>query len=98
MDSPEIRYFERHGRGRYEVVVGPGEDQPLMTVFKASDDLMIIEHTGVPESQAGKGYGLALVLRAVEDARASGWKIRPLCPYAAAEFRRHPEWHDVLER
>jgi predicted GNAT family acetyltransferase len=37
------------------------------------------------------------VTRAVEDARAAGKKIIPLCPFAAAQFRRHQEWADVLK-
>ncbi|MGN6584516.1 MAG: GNAT family N-acetyltransferase, partial [Rhizobiaceae bacterium] len=24
--------------------------------------------------------------------------IIPLCPFAAAQFRRHPEWADVLKK
>ncbi|WP_371823374.1 GNAT family N-acetyltransferase [Paracoccus sp. Z118] len=42
--------------------------------------------------------GQALVRRAVEDARAGGRSIVPLCPFAKAQFQRHPEWHDVLKR
>ncbi|TIW42998.1 MAG: N-acetyltransferase, partial [Mesorhizobium sp.] len=34
----------------------------------------------------------------VEDARAAGKKIIPLCPFANAQFRRHPEWADVLKQ
>ena len=41
---------------------------------------------------------LKLIVRAVEDARAKGHKITPLCGYVAAEFRDHPEWADVLEQ
>ena len=41
--------------------------------------------------------GLKLVERGVADARAAGRKIIPLCPFAAAQFRRHPEWADVLK-
>ena len=34
----------------------------------------------------------------LEDARAAGKKIIPLCPFAAAQFRRHPEWSDLLRK
>ncbi len=34
----------------------------------------------------------------VPDARASGRRILPLCPFAAAQFRKHPDWADVLDR
>ena len=46
----------------------------------------------------GRAPALRLVTRAVEDARAAGKKIIPLCPFANAQFRRHQEWADVLER
>ena len=34
----------------------------------------------------------------VEDARAEGRRILPLCTFAAAQFRRNPDWQDVLAR
>jgi uncharacterized protein len=37
------------------------------------------------------------VTRAVEDMRAAGKKIIPLCPFAKAQFQRHKEWADVLK-
>ncbi|MFL6713012.1 MAG: GNAT family N-acetyltransferase [Sulfurifustis sp.] len=43
-----------------------------------------------------RGIALALVTRAVEDARAQGLKIVPVCSYARAEITAHAEWHDVL--
>ena len=49
-------------------------------------------------TSSGQGVGLKLVMRAVEDARASGKKIIPLCPFANAQFRRHSEWADVLDK
>ena len=33
---------------------------------------------------------------ALDDARARGWKVRPLCSYADAYIRRHPEYNDLL--
>ena len=58
---------------------------------------MIIDHTGVPDAYRGQGIGKKLVEHAVGDARKNGWKIMPLCPFAAAQFRRHSEWADVLK-
>jgi predicted GNAT family acetyltransferase len=34
----------------------------------------------------------------VEDARAEGKTVLPLCPFAAAQFKRHPDWADVLAK
>lgn len=69
-----------------------------MTFTKVGKSQIIIDHTEVPESLRGSGAGQRLVERAVLDARAAGKAIIPLCPFAAAQFRRHPEWADVLRR
>lgn len=82
-------------KGRY-VYAAPGQPEAESTFSKAGDKLIIIDHTGVPDAYRGQGIGLKLVTRAVEDARAAGKTILPLCPFAAAQFKRHPEWADVL--
>ncbi len=67
-----------------------------MTYSRAGTTRIIIDHTGVPDALRGKGAGQALVKRAVEDARAEGTRIIPLCPFAKAQIETHPEWQDVL--
>lgn len=91
----EIEREEGDTKGRY-VIRGPGGGEAEMTFTKVGEHRIIIDHTGVPDAFRGQGAGLRLVTRAVEDARATGKKIIPLCPFAAAQFRRHPEWADVL--
>ncbi len=67
-----------------------------MTFSRAGDSLIIIEHTAVPEDLRGQRVGNLLLEKAIADARAGGFKIFALCPFAAAQFRRHPEYRDVL--
>lgn len=69
-----------------------------MTYSRAGERIVIIDHTGVPDALRGRGIGEALVRRGVEDARAEGLSIIPLCPFAKAQIARHPEWQDVLTR
>jgi predicted GNAT family acetyltransferase len=69
-----------------------------MTFSRAGEHILIIDHTDVPEALRGRGVGNQLVARAVADARAADIKIFPLCPFAASQFRRHPEYHDVLSK
>ncbi len=69
-----------------------------MTYSRAGERLVIIDHTGVPDALRGTGAGAALVARAVADFRAAGLRVLPLCPFAAAQFRRHPDWADLLDR
>ncbi|MGR3453214.1 GNAT family N-acetyltransferase [Pseudooceanicola sp.] len=96
-DTIDITREDRGSGGRY---VHRGADgtgpEAEMTFSKAGARILIIDHTEVPEAYKGQGVGLALVERAVADARADGKTIVPLCPFAAAMFRKHPEWADVL--
>ena len=94
MEDFDIRKEDGPTGGRYVVVVDGYEAE--MTYSKAGTSRIIIDHTGVPKELAGRGVGVALVRRGVEDARAAGIKIIPLCPFAKAQIERHKEWQDVL--
>lgn len=94
---PDIRIEDNGAKGRY-VIVGPDGAEAEMTFTRIGEHQIIIDHTGVPDAFRGQGVGLRLVSRAVEDARAAGKTIIPLCPFAASQFRRHPEWADVLKK
>jgi predicted GNAT family acetyltransferase len=96
-ELPGIELEEGGSKGRY-LMHGPDGAVAEMTFSKVGTHRIIIDHTEVPDAFRGKGAGLRLVARAVEDARAAGRKIIPLCPFASAQFRRHPEWADVLDR
>ncbi len=63
---------------------------------KPSADKMIIEHTEVDDTLAGKKVGLQLVTMAVDYARQQNLKIIPLCPFAKSVFDKKPELRDVL--
>ena len=96
-EQPEISLQDNGSKGRYVLRSAAGAEAE-MTFTKVSEKLIIIDHTEVPDAFRGQGAGLRLVTRAVEDARAAGKKIIPLCPFANAQFLRHPEWADVLKR
>lgn len=95
MSDFDIRREHGSTKGRYVLELG-GEEAEL-TYSVASPTLIIADHTEVPASMRGTGAGLALVTRLVEDARADGVMIVPLCPFVNAQRRRHPEWADVFQ-
>lgn len=94
MADMKIEHEEGPSGGRYFIRKDGHEAE--MTYSKAGDGIIIIDHTGVPTALGGQGIGQMLVQRGVEDARAAGKKIMPLCPYAKAQIDKHPEWQDVL--
>jgi len=83
-------------KGRYRLVIDGHEAE--MTYSRMSPELIMIDHTGVPDALRGRKVGERLVRQAVEDARRNGVSILPLCPFAKAQINRHPEWQDVLQR
>jgi hypothetical protein len=94
MEDFNIRKEEGETGGRYVTVVDGHEAE--MTYSKAGTSRIIIDHTEVPKALGGRGVGVALVRRAVEDARAAGIRIIPLCPFAKAQIEKHKEWQDIL--
>lgn len=95
MPDGSVELDDGGSKGRYVFRADGAEAE--MTFSKAGEHMIIIDHTGVPDVFRGQGIGLMLVTRAVEDARAAGKKIIPLCPFANAQFQRHKEWADVLK-
>lgn len=97
MTKPMITHEEAGRKGRYIAGVAGHDEQGEMTYSRTSPTLIIVDHTGVPDSLRGTGVGAALSKRVVEDARKHGFKIIPLCPFFKAQARRHPEWADVIQ-
>ena len=93
MSDHVIRLEEGPTKGRY-VIEKDGVEAEL-TWSVTTPTLRIADHTFVPDAFRGTGAGLALVTRLVEDARAKGFKVVPLCPFVKAQSLRHPEWAGV---
>ena len=83
-------------RGRYVGRIDgvDGEAELFFTV--RGPTLISADHTEAPASMRGTGAAMALVEHMIGDARASGFKIIPVCPYVLAQYRKHPEWSDVM--
>ena len=75
------------GRHRYEAQVPGGT---AFAAYRLEPGKIVFTHTEVPKEAEGHGVGDALVRFAVEDARARGLEIVPLCPFVAAWIAKHP--------
>lgn len=95
MAEIEITREDTETGGRYVARLDGHEAE--MTFSRAGAARIIIDHTGVPDALRGRSVGVALVERAVQDARAEGFKIIPLCPFAKATLQKHAEWQDVVQ-
>lgn len=93
--TPKIKigHNERNSRGRYWTETDAGEAELVYSL--SPNGRMTINSTFVPIDARGGGVALALVKRAVEDAKATGRKVDPVCPYVDRVFDRHPEWREL---
>ncbi|MFP3883157.1 MAG: GNAT family N-acetyltransferase [Actinomycetota bacterium] len=55
-------------------------------------------HTEVDDEHTGRGLGTALVKGALDDVRAAGGAVVPLCPLVASYIKKHPEYGDLVDQ
>jgi len=68
-------------------------------VVSVDNNLLTVYHTEVDEEQAGKGYAKLLLDAMTAHARSNNVKVRALCPYVHAQFKRHPdEYADIWQK
>ena len=86
---PEVEREDGGSRRRY--VIRRPEGEAELTLEVLSPERVIADHTFVPPALRGQGLAQALMAALRDDARAQGFTIVPLCPFVAAEARRHPD-------
>ena len=64
--------------------------------YMLTDNLLIFSHTEVDPSYEGHGVGGSLARTGLDDARARGLQVMPLCPFINAWIQRHGEYSDLL--
>jgi uncharacterized protein len=82
--------------GRYVARIDGVDGEAELHFTVRGPSLISADHTEAPASMRGTGAAMALVEHMISDARASGFKIIPICPYVLAQYRKHPEWSDVM--
>jgi predicted GNAT family acetyltransferase len=79
---------------RYEVLA---EGNVLGEIlYRNRGERVVLLHTEVVPYAEGSGVGSRLVAGALDDIRDRGLRVVPLCPFAAAYIRRHPEYADLV--
>jgi predicted GNAT family acetyltransferase len=64
--------------------------------FTLDDGTVTMLHTEVEPRYEGEGVGSELVRRALDDVRARGEHVVPLCPFVSAYIERHREYADLV--
>jgi predicted GNAT family acetyltransferase len=88
-----MKVLNNEAESRYEIE----EDGAIaFAAYRLEGDRVVFHHTVVPEALAGRGVGSALVGGALEDVRAQGRKVEPLCSFVRHYIERHRDAQDLL--
>lgn len=69
-----------------------------MAVYHVRGGRNYFVHTEVDPGHEGEGLGSALAQNALDDVRARGEQIVPLCPFITAWLNRHPDYQDLIDQ
>jgi predicted GNAT family acetyltransferase len=79
--------------GQYELIV---DGHKALAAYRLDGDRISFTHTEVPEELEGQGIGTRLVAGALEQVRADGLKVEPLCSFVRHYVETHPDVQDLL--
>lgn len=80
--------IDNTSRSRFELVE---EGKLAFADYRLDDGVLVLPHVEADPALRGKGSAGRLMEGVLALARERGWKVRPICGYAAAYIARHPE-------
>lgn len=89
-DTDTRRFVARH-----PLPSGAGEAE-VFSDYLSREDIRVLTHVEADPRLRGSGAAGAFMAALVEHLRAAGLKAQPVCGYAVAWFKRHPEAGDIL--
>jgi predicted GNAT family acetyltransferase len=87
------RFIDNAGLSRFELHV---DGRMAVADYRRHNGVLTLPHVEADMELRGTGAAGRLMEQVIGAARAEGAKIRPLCSYAVAWMRRHPETNDLL--
>ena len=94
--TPDFTVTEDADLGRF-VLERDGEMVGYAS-FREQGTAVVVPHVETLQQHRGQGYAERLMDGIVERLRATGRTVVPLCPFAAAYMRDHPEHGDLLQQ
>lgn len=85
-DVPESKRFE----------IWVGDALAGFTVYQPRPEYYSFVHTEIDEAFGGRGLASVLIKQALDEMRARGLKIIPICPFVLRYISRHQEYLDLV--
>ena len=79
---------------RYEI--REGEQLLGLAAYQRRGDVLLFTHTEVDADSGRSGVGSTLVRGALDDVRARGGRVVPLCSFVRGWIDRHPDYADLV--
>lgn len=95
MADSEITVTDNPDQHRYEITV----DGTIagFAVYHVRGGRHFFVHTEIDDAFGGRGLGSILARGALDNVRASGGKVIPLCPFVAGWIDKHPDYADLVD-
>nr|WP_131739434.1 GNAT family N-acetyltransferase [Actinomadura roseirufa] len=81
-------------RSRYEI--REGDALAGFAEYRTQPGQIVVTHTEVDPAFGGRGIGGALMRGLLDDVRAKGLTVVPLCPFAKKWIDGHPDYQDLV--
>ena len=94
MTEGRIDVADDPGRRQYEIRVD-GEVAGL-AAYRRRPGVVTFTHTEIDPAFGARGLGSALAAAALDDARARGELVVPVCPFIRGWIERHPDYADLV--
>ena len=95
IDANKLEIVHNPGESRFETWVD-GNLSKLDYILDGKN--FVITHVGVHPALRGQGLAGRLVEASLEYARDKELRVIPMCSYAAAFMRRHPEYAELMNQ
>ena len=92
--TAELSVIDAPESSRFELLLD-GERVGLAD-YSLDGVVMTVPHLETDPAYQGQGFSAVLMQGLLDSIRANGQTIRPICPYAAAYIRGHPDTQDLL--
>lgn len=89
IDVPERERFEAHDE--------TGDVAGVVT-YQLSGNIIVYTHTEVDAAYEGQGVGSTLARAVMEDAKAKGRTVVPMCPFISEWLFKHHEYDPIVAR
>ena len=83
---------DNSSKHQYELTFG---GKLALIEYQRNENTISLVHTEVDPDLEGKGAGSAIVEKVLEQVKADGLKIVPLCSFVRSFIKRHPQWESI---